>query len=52
MVCKVIEREGSRLILSVAGGLWHTHRPHPSHEAKKYQVESFREFLKLRKIEP
>jgi len=49
---KVIEREGSRLILSVSGGLWHTHRPHPSHEAKKYQVESFREFLKLRGIEP
>jgi len=49
---KVIEREGSRIILSVAGGLWHTHRPHPSHEAKKYQVESFRDFLKLKGIEP
>ena len=48
----VIEREGSRMIMSVAGGLWHTHRPHPGHEAKKYQVESFREFLKLRGIEP
>jgi len=49
---EVVEREGSRVILSVAGGLWHTHRPHPGRNAKKYQVESFREFLKLRGIEP
>ena len=49
---EVIEREGSRVILSVAGGLWHAHRPHPGREAKKYQVESFRNFLKLRGIEP
>ena len=49
---EVIEREGSRVILSVSGGLWHTHRPHPGNETKKYQVESFREFLKLRGIKP
>jgi len=49
---EVIEREGSRVILSVSGGLWHTHRPHPDREARKYQVESFREFLKLRGIKP
>ena len=49
---KVIDREGTRVILSVAYGLWHTHRPHPSHEVKKYQVESFLDFLKLKGIEP
>jgi len=48
----VVEREGSRVIFSVAGGLWHTHRPHPGREAKKYQVESFRDFLKSKGVTP
>ncbi|MDR2365834.1 MAG: type II toxin-antitoxin system HicA family toxin [Zoogloeaceae bacterium] len=49
---EVIEREGSRVILSIAGGLWHAHRPHPGKSAKKYQVESLRNFLKGRGITP
>ncbi|MCL2296685.1 MAG: type II toxin-antitoxin system HicA family toxin [Proteobacteria bacterium] len=49
---EVVEREGSRVIFSVAGGLWHAHRPHPGKEAKKYQVEGFRDFLKQKGIAP
>jgi len=47
---EVIEREGSRLIFSVTGGFWHAHRPHPGKEAKKYQVEGFREFLRQKGV--
>jgi hypothetical protein len=49
---EVIERKGSRVIFSIAGGVWHAHRPHPAREAKKYQVESFRDFLQARGITP
>jgi len=49
---EVTEREGSRVILSLPGGMWHTHRPHPGKEAKKYQVEEFREFLRQKGFVP
>ncbi|MDR1726575.1 MAG: type II toxin-antitoxin system HicA family toxin [Acidobacteriota bacterium] len=49
---EVVEREGSRVVLSFGGGLWHAHRPHPGREAKKYQVESLREFLRSKGVEP
>jgi len=49
---KVAEREGSRVIFSVGGSLFHTHRPHPKKEAKKYQVEGFREFLESLGVTP
>ena len=42
-----IEGSGSRVALVMPGGeKWEQHRPHPNKEARKYQVESVREFLK------
>lgn len=44
---KKIEGSGSRVAFVMAGGeKWEQHRPHPNKEARKYQVESVREFLK------
>jgi predicted HicB family RNase H-like nuclease len=42
---EIVEREGSRIILRLAGETWHCHRPHPGKEAKRYQVEDARNFL-------
>ncbi len=42
-----IEGSGSRVAFVMPGGeKWEHHRPHPQKEARKYQVESVREFLK------
>ena len=41
------EGSGSRLGFKLNSQKLFVHRPHPSKEAKKYQVELFREFLKL-----
>jgi hypothetical protein len=41
------EGSGSRVAFVMPGGeKWEHHRPHPQKEARKYQVESVREFLK------
>ena len=41
------EGSGSRVAFVMPGGeKWEHHRPHPGKEARKYQVESVREFLK------
>ncbi len=41
-----IEGNGSRVAFVMPdGSKWEHHRPHPQKEAKKYQVESVREFL-------
>ncbi len=42
-----IEGDGSRVSFELNGRQTFAHRPHPNKEAKKYQVEAFREFLKL-----
>jgi hypothetical protein len=49
---KIVEREGSRVIFDFGDDVWHTHRPHPGKDARKYQVESLRDFLKRRGITP
>lgn len=41
----VAEREGSRVRIELHGEQWRCHRPHPSEEAKRYQVEEARDFL-------
>jgi hypothetical protein len=41
----VTEREGSRVRIELRGEVWRGHRPHPGKEAKRYQVEEFRELL-------
>ncbi len=41
------EGRGSRVAFVMSGGeKWEHHRPHPGKEARRYQVESVREFLK------
>ena len=42
---EVLEREGSRVKITLKGEQWRCHRPHPGKEAKKYQVEEVRELL-------
>ena len=45
---ELIEGRGSRIAFVMPSGLkWEAHRPHPQKEAKKYQIESLREFLVL-----
>lgn len=46
------ESEGSRVRFSLSGDAWHAHRPHPGKEAKRYQVESVREFLERNGVKP
>lgn len=48
----IAESEGSRVKFSLRDAEWHAHRPHPGKEAKKYQVESVREFLDRLEIKP
>lgn len=45
------EGAGARVAFVMpAGAKWEHHRPHPGKEAKKYQVESVREFLERQGI--
>ena len=40
------EGSGSRVRFDLPSGeQWHTHRPHPTKEAKRYQVRDIRELL-------
>ena len=41
----IVEREGSRIKISIQGEQWRCHRPHPGKEAKRYQVEEIRKLL-------
>ena len=41
----VEEREGSRVRIEIRGEVWRCHRPHLGKEARRYQVEEFRELL-------
>ena len=50
--CVVIEGRGSRVRFVHAGHIATFHRPHPTKEAKPYQVESAREFLELIGVKP
>ncbi|MGI8555249.1 MAG: type II toxin-antitoxin system HicA family toxin [Pyrinomonadaceae bacterium] len=44
---KKVEGGDSRVAFVMPNGeKWEHHRPHPNKEARKYQVESAREFLK------
>ena len=48
----VVEREGSRVKITLQDERWHCHRPHPGKEAKRYQVEEARELLERVGIRP
>ncbi|CCV12873.1 conserved hypothetical protein [Mesorhizobium sp. STM 4661] len=43
--CHVIEGSGSRVRFAFKGEVETFHRPHPSNEAKRYQVRDARQFL-------
>jgi len=49
---EVREGAGSRVAFELKGRRLYLHRPHPGHEAKRYQVEEVREFLRALEIQP
>lgn len=46
------EGSGSRIVFELKGSRQYLHRPHPGKEAKKYQVEEIREWLRQLEVEP
>ena len=50
--CQVIEGRGSRVRFEKDGKVASFHRPHPSKEAKPYQVRYARTYLELLEVEP
>lgn len=48
----VVEREGSRVKITISGFEWRCHRPHPGKEAKRYQVEELRDLLDRIGVKP
>ncbi len=49
---EVREGAASRVVFELKGRRLYLHRPHPVHEAKRYQVEEVREFLPALEIQP
>ena len=49
---EVREGAGSRVAFELKGKRVYLHRPHPGREAKRYQVEAVREFLRSLEIQP
>ena len=49
---EVREGAGSRVAFELKGKRVYLHRPHPGREAKRYQVEEVREFLRSLEIQP
>ncbi|MBQ9682415.1 MAG: type II toxin-antitoxin system HicA family toxin [Neisseriaceae bacterium] len=45
------EGNGSRVKFLLNGCEWHGHRPHPEKEAKRYQIETLREFFMAAQIQ-
>lgn len=50
--CNVIEGNGSRVRFEKDGLIAAFHRPHPSKEAKPYQVKDARQFLENLGVRP
>lgn len=50
--CQVIEGSGSRVRFVFKGEVETFHRPHPSKEAKRYQVRDARQFLSRIGVKP
>jgi hypothetical protein len=48
----VREGAGSRIVFELKGSRQYLHRPHPGKEARKYQVEELREWLKELEVKP
>ena len=49
---EVREGEGSRVAFELKGSRRYLHRPQPGKEAKKYQVEELREWLRYLEVIP
>jgi len=49
---EVREGEGSRVVFELKGSRRYLHRPHPSKETKKYQVEELREWFRYLEVIP
>lgn len=49
---EVMEREGSRVKITLLTEQWHCHRPYPGKEAKRYQVEEARELFERVGMKP
>jgi hypothetical protein len=49
---EVREGAGSRVVFELRGRCVYLHRPHPGHEAKRYQVDEVREFLRALESQP
>ncbi|TPL52061.1 type II toxin-antitoxin system HicA family toxin [Mesorhizobium sp. B2-4-4] len=50
--CQVIEGSGSRVRFAFKSEVETFHRPHPSKEAKRYQVRDARQFLSRIGVKP
>ncbi|NDG40469.1 MAG: type II toxin-antitoxin system HicA family toxin [Betaproteobacteria bacterium] len=50
--CKLVEGRGSRVRFVHGEAIATFHRPHPAKEAKPYQVEDARDFLRLIGVTP
>lgn len=46
------EGAGSRIVFELKGSRQYLHRPHPGKEAKKYQIEELRKWLKQLEVTP
>jgi hypothetical protein len=46
------EGSGSRVVSELKGSRQYLHRPHPGKEARKYQVEELREWLRQLEVIP
>jgi hypothetical protein len=49
---EVREGAGLRIVFELKGSWQYLHRPHPGKEAKKYQIEELREWLKRLEEKP
>ena len=49
---EVREGKGARVAFELKGSRRYLHRPHPGKEAKKYQVEELRDWLKNLEVMP
>jgi HicA toxin of bacterial toxin-antitoxin, len=49
---QVREGEGSRVTMQIGDSVKNAHRPHPGKEAKRYQVEEIRAWLKQQGVTP
>lgn len=50
--CETIEGAGSRVLFSLGGIDWTTHRPHPDKVARLYHIREVRDFLAQLGVKP